>query len=135
MSWAVPFARVDFRLGGLIETSYDPAAQPGDTANIHSRILAFLPGTMMAFRAERAPPGFPHPELLEGLFSVVEIAGYGDGESLVRLSGVGYTDSPGHRELREFFERGNAWSLERLVERFSTGPVDWSALLPPGATD
>jgi uncharacterized protein YndB with AHSA1/START domain len=135
MSWAVPFARVDFALGGRIETSYDPAAQPGDAANIHSRILAYLPGQMMAFQAERAPPGFPHPELLEGLFSVVEIVPQGDGASRVRLSGVGYTDSPGHLELREFFERGNAWSLERLVERFTSGPVDWSAQRAPGAAD
>lgn len=135
MSWAVPFARVDFRLGGLIETSYDPAAQPGDAANIHNRILAFLPGRMLAFRAERAPPGFPRPELLEGLFSVVEIAPHGDGASRIALSGVGYTDSPGHLELREFFERGNAWSLERLIERFAQGPVDWSAQRAPGAAD
>jgi uncharacterized protein YndB with AHSA1/START domain len=135
MSWAVPFARVDFGLGGQIETSYNPSAQAGDAANILSRILAYLPGSMMAFRAERPPPDFPHPELLEGLFSVVEIAPHGDGASRVQLSGVGYTDSPGHLELREFFERGNAWSLERLVERFTTGPVDWSELRPPGAAD
>ncbi len=135
MSWAVPFARVDFRLGGLIETSYDPAAQAGDAANIHSRILAYLPGRMMAFRAERPPPGFQHPESLAGLFSVVEIAPHGDGASLIRLSGVGYTDSPEHRALREFFERGNAWSLERLVERFTSGPVDWSAQQAPDVSD
>lgn len=132
MSWAVPFANIDFRLGGRIETSYDPAARPGDDANIISRILAFVPGRMMAFQAERPPPGFPHPELLEDLFSVVEITPHADGESLVALSGVGYTDSPGHLELRAFFERGNAWTLERLIERFANGPVDWSTLQPPG---
>jgi hypothetical protein len=26
--------------------------------------------------------------------------------------------------LGEFIARGNAWSLERLLERFSSGPVD-----------
>lgn len=133
MTWAVPFADIDFRLGGRIETSYDPSARAGDDANIISRILAFVPGRMMAFQAERPPPGFPHPELLGNLFSVVEITPHGDGESLVALSGVGYTDSPGHRELLEFFARGNAWTLERLIERFANGPVDWSALRPPGS--
>lgn len=131
MSWAVPFARVDFRLGGRIETSYDPSAQAGDPANIISRILAYLPGRMIAFQAEQAPPDFPHPELLEGLFSVLEITPHGEGESRVAVSGVGYTDSPGHLELRAFFERGNAWTLERLIERFASGPVDWSTLQPP----
>lgn len=132
-SWAVPFARMDFRLGGRIETSYDPAARAGDPANIVSRILAFLPGRMIAFQAEQAPPDFPHPELLEGLFSVVEIVPAGPGSSRVAVSGVGYTDAPGHLELRAFFEQGNAWTLERLVERFETGPVDWSRLTPPGS--
>ena len=132
-SWAVPVAHVDFRLGGRIETSYDPAAQPGDAANILSRILAYVPGRMLAFQAERAPPGFPHPELLDGLFSVIELAPDAHGATRVSVSGIGYTDSPGHRELREFFKRGNAWTLERLVERFATGPVDWTAQRPPGA--
>lgn len=133
MSWAVPFARIDFRLGGRIETSYEPTAQAGDPDNILNRILAYVPGRMMAFQAERAPPGFPHPELLDGLFSVVEIQAEGEGATRVAVSGIGYTDSPGHRELRAFFERGNAWTLERLVERFATGPADWAALLPSDA--
>lgn len=104
MEWAVPFAR----------------------------ILAFLPGRMMAFQAVQAPPDFPHAELLADLFSVVEITSHSDGQSRVAVSGVGYTDSPGHLELRAFFEQGNAWTLERLVERFTRGPVDWSVQTPPG---
>lgn len=135
MSWAVPFARIDFRLGGRIETSYELTAAPGDPANILSRILAFLPGRMLAFQAERPPPDFPHPELLEGLFSVVEIAPHGEHASRVTVSGVGYTNAPGHRELRTFFERGNAWTLERLAERFASGPVDWSTMHPPAELD
>lgn len=129
-SWAVPFAEVDFRLGGRIETSYDPDAVAGRPENIVSRILAFLPGRMIAFQAEQAPPDFPRPELLDGLFSVVELSPEADG-TRVAVSGVGYTDSPGHRELRRFFEQGNAWTLEQLVKRFTTGPVDWSQARPP----
>jgi hypothetical protein len=78
-----------------------------------------------------APPDVPHPELLAGLFSVLEITPHGEGESRVAVSGVGYTDSPGHLELRAFFERGNAWTLQRLIERFASGPVDWTKLRPP----
>ena len=38
----------------------------------------------------------------------------------------------GHLELRAIFEQGNAWTLERLVERFTRGPVDWSVQTRPG---
>jgi uncharacterized protein YndB with AHSA1/START domain len=134
MSWAVPFAVVDFRQGGAIETSYDPGARAGDPANIVNRILAFLPGRMLAFKAEKAPPGFPHADLLDGLFSVVEIEPADPGSSRVTVSGIGYTDTAGHREMREFFRRGNAWTLERLIQRFSSGPVDWRNLSPPSTT-
>src|SRR5579871_5948200 len=37
-SWAVPVAKVDFRVGGMIEASYDSGAKLGDTNNIKNAI-------------------------------------------------------------------------------------------------
>src|SRR5690606_10821496 len=71
-SWAVPFARVDLRVGGIIEPSYDPGANPGDRANIRSRILSFLPYRMLSIQAVQAPPGFEYADLLPSLHSVIE---------------------------------------------------------------
>ena len=39
-TWAVPVAYADFRLGGIIETSYQPGAAQGDHANIKNKILS-----------------------------------------------------------------------------------------------
>jgi uncharacterized protein YndB with AHSA1/START domain len=131
MSWAVPFAHVDLRLGGLIETSYDPSARRGDPANIANRILSYLPRRMLSIQAVQAPPGFPHADKLPGLHSVIEIEPVADRRTRVTISGVGYGEGPEYDQLIEFFRQGNAWSLERLRERFVTGPADWRALLPP----
>jgi uncharacterized protein YndB with AHSA1/START domain len=133
MSWAVPFAHVELRVGGLIETSYDPSAQRGDAGNIHNRILSFLPPRMLSIQAVQAPPGFPHADKLPDLHSVIEIEPAANGRTRVTISGVGYGSGPEYDALMDHFRRGNAWSLDRLRERFVTGPADWAALLPAAA--
>lgn len=131
MTWAVPFARVDFRLGGIWESSYDAQAKPGAEGNIRTRYLSYVPGRMFAMQALAAPPGFPHPEVLPDLFSVVEFEPVGADTTLVRMYGVGYRDTPAHTAVRRMFRDANAWTLRMLHRRFTEGPTDWSAVRPP----
>src|SRR5580698_222612 len=46
----VPFAAVDFRVGGIIETNYAATAHAGQADNIKNQILAYVPGRMIALR-------------------------------------------------------------------------------------
>lgn len=131
MNWAVPYAHVELRIGGLIETSYAPNAKRGDADNIHNRILSFLPYRMLSFRAEQAPPGFEHFELLESLHSVVEFEAVDESRTRVTIYGVGYRQGEDFDELLDFFRQGNAWTFAQLEKRFTEGPVDWSSLRPP----
>jgi uncharacterized protein YndB with AHSA1/START domain len=128
--WAVPFAHIDFRIGGIIETSYDPAAKHGDEDNIRSRILSFLPYQMLSVQAIHAPPDFPHAGLLPSLHSVFEFERVDDERTRVRISGVGYRDGEGYDQLLEFFREGNAWTLKRLGKRLEQGPLEWAATPP-----
>ncbi|HSH44358.1 MAG TPA: SRPBCC domain-containing protein [Longimicrobiales bacterium] len=128
MSWAAPFAAVDFRLGGAWESSYDPGASAGDPDNIRSRFISYVPLRMISMQAEDAPPDFPHPEILPDLFSVFEFEDAGPGRTRVTLYGVGYQDSPEHQEVLEMFRQANTWSLRMLHRRFTEGPVDWAQM-------
>jgi uncharacterized protein YndB with AHSA1/START domain len=128
-AWAVPFAHVDFRLGGLWESSYRLDATAGDSANIHNRYISFLPMKMVSVQAVQAPPGFPHPELLPELFTVIEFEELSPGRVRVTTSGVGYRHGPDYDVLHRHFDAGNAWSLEQLYKRFAEGPVDWPKVL------
>jgi uncharacterized protein YndB with AHSA1/START domain len=134
-SWAVPFAQVDFRVGGLIETSYDLAAKRGDPVNIHNRILSFLPYRMLSIQAVQAPPGFPYADLLPTLHSVLEFEAVDDQRTRVTISGVGYRAGEGYDALLNFFRKGNAWTFARLAQRFEAGPVDGSEELPSVTPD
>jgi uncharacterized protein YndB with AHSA1/START domain len=132
MGWAAPFAVVDLRVGGQIESSYDPAAQAGDAGNIVNRILAFVPGRMLALQAEAAPPGFPHPEILPDLSSVAHFSDEEGGGTRVIMYGVGYEDTPEHLAVLELFREANAWTLRALFALLTDGPVDWAAVLGGG---
>lgn len=127
--WAVPVAFADFRIGGDIETSYDPSAVRGSPANIRNRILAFVPGRMLAIQAVQAPPGFPHPEALARLWTVIEIEPLDGDRSRVILTSPGYDRSPAHTRLLGFFRYGNRESLKNLKESLEKGPIDWSTRL------
>lgn len=131
-SFAVPFAEVDLRVGGFIETSYDPAAEPGDPANIRTRILSYLPYRMLSIQAVQAPPGFAHADLLTTLHSVIEFDLEGNDRTRVAISGVGYGQGDGYDELIGFFRHGNAWTFGQLARRFEEGPLDWNAV-PQGS--
>jgi uncharacterized protein YndB with AHSA1/START domain len=125
-SWAVPFAQVDFRVGGIIETSYDPAAKTGAANNIQNKILAYVPGRMLAFQAVKAPQGFPGAAQLPSLWNVAELEMLKDNRTRVRLSSLGYGRDAGPELLFQFFKQGNAESLALLQKSLEQAPVDWT---------
>ena len=116
--FGIPFVKMDFRLGGLIETSYDAKAVPGLKTNIRNRVLSYLPLRMVSMQAEQAPPGFPAPELLPHLFTVMDGAEGGDGLVRITVSGVAYGKGEAYDKVYRLFQEGNAWTLRRLHEHF-----------------
>lgn len=133
-SWAVPGA---WLVGDLLETSYDPAAKPGDAANIQQRFVAALPGRILVFRTVRTPPGFPHARAFMGVTQFFELIPEGEGVR-VRLSGTGYPAGAEGDALLGFFGTGNRTTLNALAARFGLAPLDflpghcWKGLLPNG---
>ena len=127
-SWAVPVAQADLRIGGIMESSYDPKARIGDPANIRSRYLSFVPGRMVSFQVISATPGLKYGELLAGIHTVLELEPVDSAQTRVVESMVGYPPGMGYDTLYKHFEWGNAWSLRQLHKRFAVGPADWTAL-------
>ena len=125
-SWAAPVTRVDFRVGGVWESSYRLDRKIGDPGNIKNRYLSFLPLRMVSIQAFEAPPSFPHPELLPELFHVIELEKLGPQKVRVTISGVGYKSGGGYDAIYAHFAAGNPWSLRKLHQRFAQGPIDWA---------
>lgn len=126
-SWAVPVTKVDFRIGGSMESSYDAAAKIGDPNNIRNQILAYVPDRLLVIRNVQAPAGFPNPELFQRTVTIIEFTPLGDAQTRVTITNAGYGKDKGFDVLYRNFEWGDAYSLAELRSRFEKGPVDWQA--------
>lgn len=127
-TWATPVSWVPADDPDGIEGSYNPAARPGGTDLIRQHFLARLPGRLLVFRTVRAPQGFPHFDVYSRVTIFIELESVDAGHTRVRLTGTGYADNEEGRQLLGFFRYGNRISLERLRQRFATGPLDWAAI-------
>lgn len=127
-TWATPVSWVPEDQPDAIEGSYNPEARPGGTDLIRQHVLARLPGRLLVFRTVRAPQGFPHFDVYSRVTLFFELESVDSGHTRVRLTGTDYADSEAGRLLFGFFRDGNRISLERLRQRFVSGPLDWAAL-------
>lgn len=114
----VPFVTMDFRVGGVIESSYTAEAKAGDPNNIKNEVVAYLPGRMLAVKNTQAPKTFPYPKEFATTVTVFELAPEGPDATRVTATGVGFGEGPGYDWLLEKFEEGDAWALDQLRKSF-----------------
>jgi uncharacterized protein YndB with AHSA1/START domain len=114
-AWAVPKARIDLRLGGLIESTYDPDAELGSDSTIANEILAYAPERMLAFRNVRAPAGVPFDAaVFQSVHTVVLIDPAPNGRTRVSVIQPGHGSDAAADAVYDFFAAGNRFTLEQL---------------------
>lgn len=118
---------MDFRVGGLIRSHYNPNGEIGDDGTIQNEILAYERERMLAIRIHKPPKGFPFgEETWKAAWSVISLTDLGEGNTHLRIAGVGYPETEEGRKMRQFFEAGNNWVLDKLKKSFddqATGPT------------
>jgi len=115
----VALADVDFRIGGLIRSRYSASGTLGDDQTIYNRILAYEPLRMIATRIDKPPANFPFKEAWKNTWTVVTLTPLADGRTHVRAASMGFGGDPESLEMRRFFERGNADTLQLLTDHFA----------------
>ncbi|HEY3949637.1 SRPBCC domain-containing protein [Phenylobacterium sp.] len=113
-AWAAPVSFIDFRVGGLIEVSFDPKGRPGDPSNLKQKITSYVPQRLITFQNQPAPVGPPGHEVYPQLAIVMELKPVGGGETEVALSQVGYRDGAAFDALYGFFKAHNPEYLADL---------------------
>ena len=124
----MPVAKVEFRVGGYIEASYDPDAKFGDPGNIKNQIVAYVPDRLLVIHNVQAPPGFADPELFQRTVTMIEFITLDAQHTRVTITNAGYGSGDRFDTLYRHFEWGDAYTLQELKTRFVKGPVDWAAL-------
>lgn len=112
--WAVKTAYVDFREGGIIETSYRPGVARGDPDNIQNQIIAFVPERLLVFRNVQAPRDFKDAETFGRIVTSIALEPLADGATRVTISGAGYGQGEAFDRLYGQFAWGNSYSLVEL---------------------
>lgn len=133
-SWAAPVARIDLRIGGEIESNYNPSAKLGAPGNIHNQIVAYVAPRLLVIRNVEAPPSFADPELFRKTVTVIELVRIDDKHTRVTLTNSGYGAGAAFDGVYRHFEWGDAYTLAELRRRFETGPTDWSKSAPRRAS-
>lgn len=118
-SWMVAHSEVELKVGGRMRTHYDPKGAIGDPKTIENEIISYDPGRMISIRVTKAPEGFPFPNAVKGMWTVVYFEATGPQMTRVRIVSLGFGDDEESKKMRAFFDRGNAYTLRKLQERFS----------------
>jgi uncharacterized protein YndB with AHSA1/START domain len=117
-SWNVAHAEIDLKVGGKMRTHYDAAGRIGDPNTIENTILCFEPNRMLAIQVMNPPEKFPFKNAIKKIWTVVYFEDAGPSLTRLRIVGNGYGDDEESNKLRGFFEKGNAYTLKKLQEKF-----------------
>jgi uncharacterized protein YndB with AHSA1/START domain len=127
-SWAVPVAKIDLRVGGMIEASYEASSKFGDPNNIKNQIIAYIPNRLLIIHNVQAPAGFVDSALFQKTVTIMEFTAVDANTTHVTLTNAGYGQGKGFDDVYSHFEWGDAYTLHELRTRFLKGPVDWAAV-------
>jgi uncharacterized protein YndB with AHSA1/START domain len=116
-AWAVKMAKIDLRVGGMIEASYDGAAKVGDPDNIKNQILAYVPDRLLVIRNVQAPRSLPGREAFARTVTMVSFEPAAGG-TRVTVTNAGYGSDPDSARVYKHFEWGNAYTLDALRQYF-----------------
>jgi uncharacterized protein YndB with AHSA1/START domain len=116
-SWMAAHASLDLRIGGMMQTVYAPVGTLGDASTIENTILAYEPKRMLAIKVSKAPAGFPFPNAIKRMWTVIYFEAVDSAKTRVREVGLGFGAEEESQKMRQFFDRGNAYTCRSGLRR------------------
>lgn len=126
-SWMVPHAEIDLKIGGKMRTNYRKDGAVDDAESIENTILSYDPPRMLSIQATKAPASFPFKVALQSMWSVIYFEEVAPRQTKVTVVGHGFDDSEESQRMRQHFDRGNAYTIAKLQERFAKPAASASA--------
>jgi uncharacterized protein YndB with AHSA1/START domain len=117
--WMAPHAEIDLRVGGLMRANYNPDGKLGDSQTIVNTVLSFEPQRMISIKVVKTPDGFPFPNAITQMWSVIYFTEVDGNKTVVREVSLGFSSDNESQRMREFFERGNATTMSQLQRHFA----------------
>lgn len=118
-----PLTRVELMPGGAYEMFFEPAGKPGSRGSEGSRVLSFLPMSLLSFE-------WSFPATFQALranaaktWVVVELEERGSGKVKVRLTQLGWQEGVDWDRAYSYFDKMWDGVLGRLQRRFTPDPA------------
>jgi len=118
-SWNVAHAEIELKIGGKMRTHYDAKGRIGDPNTIENSILSFEPKRMLSIQVTNPPEKFPFKDAVKNMWTVIYFSDAGPGRTRLRIVGLGFGNDEDSQKLRGFFDKGNAYTLKKLQEKFA----------------
>jgi uncharacterized protein YndB with AHSA1/START domain len=118
-SWMVAHSEIELKIGGRMRTHYDPKGMLGDSKTIENTIICYDPKRMLSIRVSKPPEGFPFPNAIKDMWTVIYFQENDPKTTRVRIVGLGFGDDDESKKMRAFFDRGNAFTLNKLRQHFA----------------
>lgn len=117
-SWMAPHADIDLRVDGEMRANYRSEGTLGDASTIVNRVLSFEPLRMLSIRVARAPADFPFPAAIQAMWTVIHFEALAEARTHLRVVSMGFTPDDESQKMKAFFERGNAYTVAKLQQKF-----------------
>lgn len=121
-SWMVARADVDLKIGGSMRTLYSKDGVLGDENTISSEFISLDSPRMYSTRITKPPKKFPFMNAWKSVWTVVYFEPVTANTTKVTVRMRGYDESEESQKMREFFVRGNQYTLDSLAKKFSKPP-------------
>lgn len=129
----VAHAEVDMRVGGYIKTHYDPDGRIGDANTITHHILSYEPGRMYSSRVE-VPADTPVTRVVQDSWSVVYFDEIDPTSTRLTIASCGWGQGPDWDAAEAFFDKGNAWTINKINAYLSNRRSDATPEVPDTAS-
>jgi uncharacterized protein YndB with AHSA1/START domain len=121
-SWAVPLAEIDWKVGGIIRTTYNINGVIGDSTTIVNHIINYVPHKIITLQAE-ITDNFPDfmKEEAEDFYNIIYFEKADEGKTTVTSYGIGYKNNEKYLSLMQFFISANKKTYKNLISYLETG--------------
>ena len=125
--WMAPVAVLDLTIGGTLKTNYNETAKIDDKGTITLGIISYIPSEMITYKIT-----------LNELFSekcrkedknlqhIIRLTPLGGNKTKITSVMVGWRQGKEWDEAYTFFEKGNEWTCQKLLEslkKISAGKI------------
>lgn len=131
-AWAVPLAKIDLRVGGSIESSYDAKVALGSGRTIRNEIVALVPERVMVIRNVQAPPGVPFDvAAFQSVQTALLFEPLDADRTRVTVTCGAFAAGERWDGVYRFFRAGNAYTLAELRKHLAPASTAAPAAVAP----